>query len=281
MIVSSAKQMLRSALPSPVFDRLKMVQRRIQFARQRGFSEEEGRIAAYLGSLPAVKRYCVDIAAQDGIGGSQTLALFKSGWAGLAVEYDPRIFAVLAEFYSVFDDVALFRTKVTPGSVRDLLRSAGCPREFGFLSLDIDSYDYFVLDEILAEFRPALMCVEINEMMPPPLRFTVRYDPAHFWRGDHFQGQSISQCDLLCRKYDYQILELHYNNLILVARELNPHRALSVNEAYDAGYRNKPDRASKFPRNADVDALLEMTRDDAIAFVHRLFAAYAGRYILE
>lgn len=281
MIVRLGKRLARKTLPVPVFERLKMMQRRAQFARGRGFSDEESRIGWYLSSLPVLHRYCVDIAAQDGIGGSQTLALFKSGWHGLAVEYDPKVFAVLASFYSAFEDVALLRTKVTPATVRDLLRSAGCPREFGFLSLDIDSYDYFVLDEILAEFRPALMCVEINEMMPPPLRFTVCYDPNHFWRGDHFQGQSIAQCDVLCRKYDYQILELHYNNLIIVAREFNRHRALDVDEAYDAGYRNKPDRSSKFPWNADVDALLAMGREESVAFVNRLFAPYAGKYFLE
>lgn len=281
MMGSFAKRLARKTLPRPVFERLKMAQRRLHFSRASGFSEEEALIAKYLASLPIAHRYCVDIAAQDGIGGSQTLALFKSGWRGLAVEYDARTFAILAEFYSAFEEVALARTKVTPGSVCDLLRSVGCPRDFGFLSLDIDSYDYFILEQILAEFRPSLMCVEINEIIPPPLRFTVRYSEDQFWRGDHFQGQSIAQCYELCSRYGYQILELHYNNLILAASELTQHRALSVEEAYDAGYRNKPDRAAKFPWNADVEALLTMNRDDAIAFINRLFAPYAGKYLLE
>lgn len=281
MSLGFAKQLVRKALPVPVFELLKMIQRRIQFARPRGFSDEEALVTRYLASLPIAHRYCVDIAAQDGIGGSQTLALFKSGWHGVAVEYDAKVFATLAAFYSAFDEVALVRAKVTPASVRDLLRAAGCPRDFGFLSLDIDSYDYFILEQILAEFRPTVMCVEINESIPPPLRFTVCYDPGQFWRGDHFQGQSIAQCDALCRKHGYQILELHYNNLILIASEVNRHRALSVEEAYDAGYRNKPDRRQKFPWNADVEALLTLNREDAIAFVNRLFARYAGKYILE
>jgi hypothetical protein len=36
----------------------------------------------------------------------------------------------------------------------------------GLLNLDIDSWDYFVLEEILAEFRPQLAIVEVNRLIP-------------------------------------------------------------------------------------------------------------------
>jgi hypothetical protein len=277
-----AKLFLRQILPRPVFARLQSAQRHIRFCRVAGFSEEERVIRRYLQELPVEKRYCVDIAAQDGIGGSQTAALFKQGWDGLAVEYDAAAFAVLAHFYKSFDGVSLVRTRVTPHNVRAILEACFCPSDFGFLSLDIDSYDHYVLDELLTGFRPALVCAEINEIVPPPIRFTVTFGANNVWEeGNHFQGQSIAKCHELCLKHGYDIIELHYNNVFLVPKETNPYPALSAEEAYDRGYRNKADRRRKFPWNADVEELLTLPTDAAIDVLHKRFAAYSGRYTLE
>lgn len=46
---------------------------------------------------------------------------------------------------------------VMPDTVVSLL-SANIPRD-GVLSLDIDSYDYAVLEQILNYYRPRLICV--------------------------------------------------------------------------------------------------------------------------
>lgn len=276
-----AKAFLRTVLPKPVFTSLKAVQRRVNFARHAGFSDEERLIRHYLDSVPIATRYCVDIAAQDGVAGSQTVALFKEGWAGLAVECDAHMFAVLAHTYRVFKNVSLVRTRVIPDNVVSILKAADCPREFGFLSLDIDSYDYFVLERLLGEFRPSLICVEINEAVPPPLAFTVKYDPLHVWEGNHFQGQSISKCHELCKRFRYDIVELHYNNLFLVPTETNTLPPMSPEDAYASGYKNKLDRKAKFPWNADMEELLTLSPQDAATFINRKFAKYIGRYTLE
>ena len=105
-----------------------------------------------------------------------------------------------------------------PQNVVSILEAARCPRQFAFLSLDIDSYDHYLLDRILGAFRPGLICVEINETVPPPLKFTVSFHEDQQWAGDHFQGQSISKCHELCVRYGYAIVELHYNNLFLYRR---------------------------------------------------------------
>lgn len=275
------KAVVRAVAPAPIFNLLKSAQRRIGFAHQGGFSEEEPLIARYLAELAPAHEFCVDIAAQDGVAGSQTLALFKRGWAGIAVEYDPWMFAILSRLYRSFPRVSLVRTMIAPSNVVEVLRAARCPRDFGFLSLDIDGYDHFVLERILAAFRPSFICVEINETIPPPLAFTVDYSDDFMWAGDHFQGQSIAKCHQLCARHDYEIVELHYNNLFLVPRELNRFRALSPEQAYDEGYRNKADRKEKFPWNADMDELLSMSGDEAARALQQKFAQYQGQYTLD
>lgn len=129
--------------------------------------DEEKIIEKYLDSLPIKNKFCVDIAVSDGITMSNTLFLFEKQWDGIAVEFDSEKFSKLANLYKKFPGVSLVKTKVVPENIIFLLKSCLCPREFSFLSFDIDSYDFFVLEQLLSEFRPLLICVEINEKIPP------------------------------------------------------------------------------------------------------------------
>jgi hypothetical protein len=250
---------------------------------RRGLSAhgEDAVIARWLDRLGPIDRTCIDMAASDGVDQSNTYWLFRDGWGGLAVEGDPARFRALATVHARTDDIDLVRTFVTPGNVRDLLRGHGIAREFGFLNLDIDGYDHFVLAALLEEFRPTLMCVEINEKIPPPLRFTVRYAPGYEYRGDHFFGQSLAQLVTLTDRHDYDLVELNYNNAFLVPREKGLGAAMSAEQAYRVGYAERPDRRRRFPYNADVEPLLALPPAEAADFVRTLFRDRSGEYQLE
>jgi len=147
--------------------------------RQASNFGEERIIGEWLARVPPRHRVYVDIAAGDGVTMSNTLALARAGWNGLAVEGDAALFADLTRAYARYPKVRLASAMVTPDNVADLLRAHDVPREFGVLSLDIDGYDHFVLDRLLEAFRPGLICAEINEAIPPPVKFSVTSDPDH------------------------------------------------------------------------------------------------------
>lgn len=225
--------------------------------------------------------FCVDVAASDGSTMSNTLALFKRGWAGLSVEMDPLLFRDLASTHVRFPGSALSRGRVTPDNICGLLHAAGAPREFGFLNLDIDGYDFFVLERLLQEFRPSLICAEINEKIPPPLKFTVTYDPAYTWDHSHFYGQSISQLDVLCKKHAYVFVALEYNNAFVMPQEVWLEQALTAAEAYRIGYLDQQDRKERLPWNADMEPLLTLAPHAAVEFLRTAFSAHEGHYTLE
>jgi hypothetical protein len=235
----------------------------------------------WLGDMEPSAKICVDVGASDGISTSNTYAYFTRGWAGLAVEPDGWKFKRLALLYESAPSVRLARTFATPATICEILAANGIPRDFAFLSLDIDGYDYFVLSSVLAEYRPRVVMAEINEKIPPPLKFTVNYSSEWNWAGDHFYGQSISQLADLAAANEYDILELHYNNAVLGARELSLGDHLDPADAFNKGYAGKPDRAARFPWNADVDWLLTATPEEATAGIDALFAKYRGQYSLE
>jgi hypothetical protein len=242
---------------------------------------EECLVGAMLGRLAPAERFCVDIGAHDGVEMSNTLAVYRQGWRGLAVEAEAEAFAKLARNYEDLPEVELVRCLVTPENVVSLLRAHGVPREFGFLNLDIDSYDYFVLERVLAEFRPRLIVTEINEIIPPPIRFAVKFEPGQFYKFDGFQGQSLAQLMVLAGRQGYALTAVEYNNAFLVPEEINPFPALTAEQGWREGYMERPDRDAFFPWNKAIAPALLLPAVEVVAMFQEMFAAYGGKYLLE
>jgi hypothetical protein len=240
--------------------------------------DEQAIVKGYLSTISLENKYCVDIAASDGICMSNSYALYKEGWGGLAVEFDAVKFSSLANSYVGFQNVKLAKCMVTPLNVLSLLSANEVPIEFDFLNLDIDGYDYFVLEQILERYRPKLICAEINEKIPPPIKFTVKWNPEYCWAEDHFYGQSISQLHMLATKHQYALVELHYNNAFLIPLEYSRKPALTPEEAYQSGYLGKPDRKKKFPWNDNMEEVLHLKPDEALNYINNYFGKYKSMF---
>ena len=260
----------------------------LERAKQRitrsGFSnfDEERMLEGFISELlpDGHDRTAVDIGAGDGVRGSNTYALFVKGWRGVGFEGDERRARRLARAYKSFEGVSARRALVTPSNVAALLEEHEVPREFGVLSLDIDSYDYWVLDAILKSFRPRVVVTEINEKIPPPVRFVVNYDP-DFRLQHHFFGYSIESLVDLCARHSYSLVALEYNNAFIAPRELAHDRALDAATAYRRGYLERPDRRERFPANHDMEALHSMPPEEALRFIEKFFARHEGKYELS
>jgi len=268
---ASLKQLIQKSIPAPLWRRLKEMQREAAFNGAGPYSFDEPTILRHVDGRPGITPFFVDIGAQDGVLGSQTLALAKRGWRGVNYEADAALFEGMTVRYAAMPEIKIRRELVTPGGVAEMLRRDGAPRQFGFLSLDIDSFDYYVLEAVLEDFEPSVICVEINEMIPPPIDFKVEYRPDIMWSGDRFQGFSIQAAKALCHRFGYAISELHYNNLLLVR---SPGAQVSDEEiarAYAEGYALKPDRDRVFPWNAEYAGLLTVPPEQALARISALF----------
>lgn len=268
---------------------LKRLEHRLQRARVgagRGrFSnfDEERILQKYIAQLltaAGASRTAVDIGAGDGVRGSNTYALFSNGWRGVGFEGSNRKVCKLAAAYKYYPQVSAANCVVTPDNVVSLLRAYNIEREFGVLSLDIDSYDYWVLDALLAEFRPRLIVTEINEKIPPPVKFVVKYDPA-FQMTHHFFGYSIQSLAELAARHNYAILEVEYNNAFLAPLELEGVRPRDAAEAYREGYAERPDRREKFRANANMEILHTLEPAAVVKFLDEFYAQHRGKYELS
>jgi hypothetical protein len=249
------------------------------------YAGEYAHLQKVMNQLNIKEGFVVDIAASDGVDRSSTLGFFKDNrWTGLAVEMDPFKFSKLSFLYANFPNAKLARSRITPANVASILQGFEVPFDFTLLNLDIDSYDLFVIDEMLKSgFNPKCISMEINEKIPPHIFFTVNYDDAHYWQGDHFFGCSLTAASEVVKSHGYILESLQYNNAIFIRSDIasNLFDDLSAESAYALGYRDKPDRKKLFPYNSDVDCLLDKSREDAIVFLNDFFKKYNGKYTLR
>jgi len=228
---------------------------------------------------PDWPRTVVDIGAGNGVRWSNSYALLLSGWKALGIAADPRKYALLKKAYGNFPHAHASNALADPQNIGILLREFGVERNFGVLCLDIDGNDYWVLDAILSEFRPGLVVTEINENIPPPFRFAVKFDP-DFQLRYHFYGYSIAALEDLCRKHNYGILELEYNNAFLAPAELGAAEFRPAEDVYKQGYLNRPERQQRFASNLDMEAVHTLSPEEGMRFLQDFYAADAGNYYL-
>lgn len=217
-------------------------------------------------SLP--KEYAVDI------GCSYNSFLLSLGIKrNLFIEADP-------EKLKQIPDIALGLKKcirVDCQNIFSVFEEFGLPEEFTFMNLDIDSFDFILLQKILTRYHPVVISTEINEKIPPPIKFFVN-DEKHSW-GDssigHFYGYSIACLDDVP---GYDIAGLAFNNAILIRSDLNTFEKLTPEQAYREGYLPSVDRKDAKSYNYDMYPALDMTPQDAITFINRKFFGDAGKY---
>jgi hypothetical protein len=158
------------------------------------YAGEWGHLERLLGKLGlGTGGVAVDLAAGDGVTGSCTLPLFRDrDWSGVAIECDPARYARLAHLCAILPKVKPIRARVSPSTVVEILRGAGVPSGFTLLNLDIDSFDLEIASALIPAFRPLVVDMEVNEKIPPPVRFAVRYSPDFQWDEGHCYGCSLA-----------------------------------------------------------------------------------------
>jgi len=189
--------------------------------------------------------FAVDIGAGDPAGEaieSQCDIFFKEdpSFGGLLIDCNKDKIPKLETRYKNNPNVKVVDVKITTDNVLDILEENKVPDGF-YLTIDIDGFDLFIIEKILSKHRPSFIVAEINEKIPPPIKFTVNNDPEHFWNDDGFYGFSIQCLDKIIKEHKYKIIMLDWDNVILVpdddeeVKDVDQH----ILDVYVDGYVNK------------------------------------------
>lgn len=219
-------------------------------------------------------KFFVDIGASNNEEESQTEKLIQYGWEGIMFEIDAQKANNLRRRLNN-DNIIVICDKITPNNILEHLNTFNVPNNF-YLSLDIDSYDYFVLEKILEKYTPSCVVTEINEKIPPPLKFTILFDESYTWDQSHCYGYSIGMLEELINKFNYKIELLHMNNAVLIPGKQEE----SLLEVYNKGYFNNPYKYDIFPWNYNMDVLHLLPFEKQKEFLNLYFYKHKDKYLL-
>ena len=130
--------------------------------RLRSQNEEDGITLALLKSAGITNRRFVEIGSGSS-GGNSAILAFEFGWTGLMVEASKGKAETLRRAIAFNQDVTVVQKRVTPDTFNGLLERYGCAGEVDFMSIDIDSVDYWLLD-VLRVCSPRVLVIEYNAL---------------------------------------------------------------------------------------------------------------------
>ncbi len=163
--------------------------------------------------IGATNRFFIDIGAGAyGTGTmSNTRQLIEHGWSGLSFDMDAH------------GNEHIIKEFVTPFNVVSLLKQHGCPEKPDFVNIDIDGHDYDVLDRILADYQPRLVCSEYNATLPVRSEIKLEYEENYIWKESNKYGFSFGAGVHLFKKHGYSVVMNHVNsNLFAIHNSLLP-----------------------------------------------------------
>ena len=177
---------------------------------------EDGVIEHLLTLLPGIPKTCLEVGAGDGVTLSNTHTLWaKRGWRALLIESEPLGVRMITGLAGANKDVTVVQAMIAAtgeNSIDAIVKRADFPREIGVLSLDIDSNDLEVFEN-LEETKPDIVVIEFNHEIPPDV--TYRDLP-----GDIFFRHSAKAVETSAGARGYRVVACTGPNAILVREAL-------------------------------------------------------------
>lgn len=141
------------------------------------------------------KKFLVDIGAGAyDQNMSNSRLLIESGWKGIGFDGTPT------------DQTWIYPVMITPDNIVSKMVEYGCSAEFDLLNLDIDSCDYWVLENVLDLFSPKVICTEFNGCLDPDVRKVLSYVPGYTWDGTDKYGYSFAAGKYLLKHHGYTVI---------------------------------------------------------------------------
>jgi len=181
-------------------------------------SGEDGIVSKILEVIPTKDKWCVEFGAWDGRYISNACHFIENhGYSAVLIEPDKKKFAGLLKNHSGNSKVIAFNSFV--GFKRDdnldhILRDIPIPRDFDFLSIDIEGNDYHAWEAM--SYTPKVVHIACNNTIPSEIEFVQPADP-------HVnQGASLLALTRLGRKKGYELVCVNHNSAIFVRSEYFP-----------------------------------------------------------
>lgn len=172
--------------------------------RLRSQNEEDGMLLALFERAGWGGRRFVEIGSGKSGGNAAGLA-HECGWTGLMVDSVAANMDAARKKFAGNRHVTFLAAEVTPGNVNELLTRYGYAGEVDLLSIDIDSYDYWVLEALTAT-SPRVLVLEYNALFGPERRVTIPLNQPLEGTPKGYNGASLAALTDLAARKGYRLV---------------------------------------------------------------------------
>ena len=134
---------------------------------------EDGIIQEIFRRIGTTDRFFVEVGVADGVE-CNTAFLLSQGWRGAWIDGRGLFRSVVEKRADLRGRLNGVQAFVTRENISELLKQAQAPTEFDLLSIDIDQNTYYA-GEGLKEFRPRVVVIEYNSVVPAAREWKVGY----------------------------------------------------------------------------------------------------------
>ncbi|HEY6510228.1 MAG TPA: hypothetical protein VIY56_19530 [Vicinamibacterales bacterium] len=167
-------------------------------------NEEDGVLLGLLGFTGWGQSRFVEIGSGKSGGNAAVLAQ-ECGWSGLMIELSESSVRSARQRFAGNRGVTVVSARVMPENVNALMEQHGFAGEVDVFSIDIDSYDYWVLDALTAS-SPRILILEYNALFGPDRRVTIPLGQSLDGVPKGYQGASLSALTDLAVKKGYRLV---------------------------------------------------------------------------
>jgi hypothetical protein len=179
--------------------------------RLRSQNEEDGIVLALLRAAGIVNRRFVEIGCGR-TGGNAALLAYECGWSGLMVDANVEAIETVRRRFHHNPGVVAVAAEVSPENVNHLVAANGFGGEIDLFSLDIDSYDYWVL-EALDACSPRVMVLEYNAAFGAERAVTVPSGQPLAGSPSWYRGASLAALEALARRKGYRLVACEHSGV--------------------------------------------------------------------
>jgi hypothetical protein len=103
-------------------------------------------------------------------------------------------------------EINLYKHFLTTENIVDIFKQYNVPLNLGYISIDVDSTDLWLLDNLLEYYRPSFFSSEYNVNIPHEHAITFPNNPAEYWQVNKVFGASLKCFDIVAKKYGYSLV---------------------------------------------------------------------------
>jgi hypothetical protein len=176
--------------------------------------DEDGMIEEIFRRIGCTNRYFVEFGLGDGLENCTTYLLLKE-WSGAWIEGSAICFEGILKNMAPLLESRRLRARysfITAANICQLFAEMDVPKEFDFLSIDIDRNDYWIWDAIEG-YTPRVVAIEYNASWKQTVSCVIPYEATAGWNWTNYFGASLKALEILGRKKGYSLVGCAYTGV--------------------------------------------------------------------